>query len=81
MICEALLTGWVHLAVLAQLWPPEIWLFSGVMSGVLFCPCTSLSSRHTALLLSFNLLATFFKRDGKAQLKSPEEKEVCFLNS
>jgi len=50
-------------------------------SGVLFSPWTLLSSRHIALLLSFNLLATFFKRDGKAQLKSPEEKEVCFLNN
>jgi len=64
------------LAVLAQLWPPEIWLFSGAMSGVLFCPCTSLSSRHTALLLT--CWHNFFKRGGKAQLKSPEEKKICF---
>jgi len=66
--------------VLAQPWPPEIWLFSGAL---VFCFLHGHHSYPGILhyFLSFNLLATFFKRDGKAQLKSPEEKEVCFLNS
>ncbi|KAG2565000.1 uncharacterized protein LOC120682399 [Panicum virgatum] len=46
MICDALLTDWVHLAVLAQLWAPEIWLF--LVSDV-WCFVFSIFRRNDSL--------------------------------